>query len=770
MKFKNSKYRNKLILFGVALGTIPVALLGIFSYFKSSSIIQDKVNHTNSQILYQTEMHVEEVLKSIQYYYFVLANSPTINDHLNEKLTYMNYDTVVEIQKRLIGVQAVQPSVQGVLYANFNNNWIISNQGMGDLSDKLNVDRLDKIINNSKNSFWIINKKETNIYKVNETDSQDYNPANNISLVLKLPLNSNTPQGALFINLQGNEFIKSAVQNGRLDEMMIFDENYEMIIKDGEDILSDKSKQLMISELKGKGSQQGFYKFKGGNKNLGVSFRKSSYNNWTYVSIYNIADITKDSRTIGLVTFAICIVMILGVFIVSILGSTVIYNPIKDIYDTVVKNIDPRNNSKPNDEFAYIGEGINTLVTKQTEMVEQIQRQIVQLEELFLIKLVNGELDKSEIDIKLASLGYPKLWNWVSIISIQIDSFEDTKYKENDRDLIMFSINNIICDVINNDIRFNPALINKIQVILIGGNQNTQEEFKEFTYNISRTIQENVKKLLGLCISIGISRTFHELTNTQIAYKESIEALMCSIRFGEETILYFEDVQPDVEIKQPYPNNIEDELINAINHGEVEKAEKLLNDLVDDISKKKLSFSEYQVYITRLLINIIGILQDSGESVNIIFDKQDRLFDELYSLTNSFEIKKWFNKVVIKPVMYCLEERRGSQYKNILTEVITMIENEYDTDISLESCAARLNYHPSYIWRVLKKEMDITFSEYLSKCRLAKAKQLLEQSDTPIGAIAERLRYNNSQNFIRYFKKLEGITPGQYREKYRENS
>jgi YesN/AraC family two-component response regulator len=769
MKFKNSKYRNKLILFGVALGTIPVALLGIFSYFKSSSIIQEKVNQSNSQILYQTEMRVEEVLKSIQYYYFVLANSPAITDHLNEKLTYMNYDTVTDIQRRLIGMQAVQASVKGVLYANFQNDWVISNQGMGALRDKLNVDNLGKITNNPKNSFWIYNKKELNLYmdKDSDFDSEAFNPADNITLAIKLPLNSNMPKGALFVNLQGNEFIKSAAQSGRLDEMMVLDGNYDVLIRDGDNLLEDEARNTLISELKEKNIQQGFYKFSSTNKKLGISFRKSNYSGWTYVSVYNISDITEDSRTIGWVTFIICLAMMLGVSFISILGSSVIYNPIKNIYDTVVKSIDPRNNARPNDEFAYIGEGINTLVTKHTEMEEQLQRQMVQLEELFLIKLVNGELDKNEIALKLVSLGYEKLWNWLGIISIQIDSFENTKYRENDRELIMFSINNIICDVVSKDVRFNPALINKVQVVLVGGDQNTQEAFKESTYEISTAIQENVKKLLGLGISVGISRTFHELSNTQIAYKESIEALMCSIRFGEETLLYFEDVQPEVEIKQSYPNNIEEELISAINHGEAEKAEKLLNDLVDDISKKKLSFSEYQVCITRLLINIIGILQDSGESVNILFDKQDRLFDELYALTNLNEIKKWFNKVVIKPVINRLEERRGSQYKNILTEVIRMIEEEYDTDISLESCAARLNYHPSYIWRVLKKEMDITFSDYLSKFRLTKAKQLLEQSDMPIGEIAEKLRYNNSQNFIRYFKKLEGVTPGQYREKFK---
>jgi len=63
--------------------------------------------------------------------------------------------------------------------------------------------------------------------------------------------------------------------------------------------------------------------------------------------------------------------------------------------------------------------------------------------------------------------------------------------------------------------------------------------------------------------------------------------------------------------------------------------------------------------------------------------------------------------------------------------------------------------------------MGVTFSEYVSQYRLKIAKQWLEETDMTIAEIAERLKYNNAQNFIRYFKNLEGITPGRYRKNVR---
>jgi len=50
--------------------------------------------------------------------------------------------------------------------------------------------------------------------------------------------------------------------------------------------------------------------------------------------------------------------------------------------------------------------------------------------------------------------------------------------------------------------------------------------------------------------------------------------------------------------------------------------------------------------------------------------------------------------------------------------------------------------------------------------RLQKAKSLLQETNIPIKEIAEKLQYRNSQNFIRFFKKKVGMTPGDYRKQY----
>ncbi|MOA49378.1 HTH-type transcriptional regulator YesS [compost metagenome] len=63
--------------------------------------------------------------------------------------------------------------------------------------------------------------------------------------------------------------------------------------------------------------------------------------------------------------------------------------------------------------------------------------------------------------------------------------------------------------------------------------------------------------------------------------------------------------------------------------------------------------------------------------------------------------------------------------------------------------------------------MNISFIEYLTQLRVAKAQELLETTDLLVNEIAEQVGYN-PKNFIRVFKKQVGLPPGQYREMHRK--
>lgn len=70
----------------------------------------------------------------------------------------------------------------------------------------------------------------------------------------------------------------------------------------------------------------------------------------------------------------------------------------------------------------------------------------------------------------------------------------------------------------------------------------------------------------------------------------------------------------------------------------------------------------------------------------------------------------------------------------------------------------------SYLSRYFKQQTGCNFIYYLYRLRIDKAKEMLKNSGFKINQIAENVGFSDVNNFIRMFKKYEGITPGKYRE------
>ena len=61
----------------------------------------------------------------------------------------------------------------------------------------------------------------------------------------------------------------------------------------------------------------------------------------------------------------------------------------------------------------------------------------------------------------------------------------------------------------------------------------------------------------------------------------------------------------------------------------------------------------------------------------------------------------------------------------------------------------------------------VSVMEYLQSCRMANAKQMLAETDCSIGEIVEKCGFSDNSNFSRTFKSLNGMSPTDFRKKYK---
>lgn len=97
------------------------------------------------------------------------------------------------------------------------------------------------------------------------------------------------------------------------------------------------------------------------------------------------------------------------------------------------------------------------------------------------------------------------------------------------------------------------------------------------------------------------------------------------------------------------------------------------------------------------------------------------------------------------------------------------IDSNYHRELSLEILSADLGISAKYLSRIFKQSMGINLSDYLTYVRVEKIKKLLK-TGMSMENIAGQTGFNNRTTFTRVFKKLEGVSPNEYRRLHRSQS
>ena len=96
-----------------------------------------------------------------------------------------------------------------------------------------------------------------------------------------------------------------------------------------------------------------------------------------------------------------------------------------------------------------------------------------------------------------------------------------------------------------------------------------------------------------------------------------------------------------------------------------------------------------------------------------------------------------------------------------ITPLLSYINDHFTEPLSLDALAAETGYNKFYLCKVFKSTTGITVGSYITKCRIAYAKQLL-LSDCSVTDTAFRSGFHDLSHFIRTFRKETGVPPRKY--------
>lgn len=114
------------------------------------------------------------------------------------------------------------------------------------------------------------------------------------------------------------------------------------------------------------------------------------------------------------------------------------------------------------------------------------------------------------------------------------------------------------------------------------------------------------------------------------------------------------------------------------------------------------------------------------------------------------------------------QTRRRGLSKAKTRKAIDLIHERLVDGIGLTELASRLGLTPFHFCRAFKRSVGIAPRQYLLEARVLRARTLLETTRLGVGVIAERAGFASHPHMTSSFRRLLGLAPQSYRERFGE--
>ncbi|TBL71584.1 helix-turn-helix domain-containing protein [Paenibacillus thalictri] len=754
MRLKFPSFWLKLVLANFCVAALSVALLGWLSYLKSISMAEHQATSAYEQVLQQYQMRAESMLRSVERQVFQLAQSQRMLLAVRESLSHKDFAAIRELEQDLNRLQTIDLPVSNVVLLGFKGNWMIDNTGF----------------NLGSGQFEPYSRlRELEPWTVTRIESPFDSSRERIVFAYPIPNSFSRPEGLLVVEMLPGDVNRWMNDQADHAKFHVFDAKLQPIVRADEVIGADSLSRLAEVKAGLDVDAKGVIASSADDEEW-LFYRKSALTQWTYTTTVSRSQMAKESAGIGWLAFYACIAVFLCMTIVSLIMTRTLYVPVRKLYESV-QRLKIRNDAKRTyDELETIAQEFRSLQYVEEHLNHRMKSQSMQLRDLFLIELIQGELHEREIEQNIVSYGLPADWKQLCIAVIDIDTLEDTRYNEQDHHLLLYAIGNIIQETVPQNRMYHCFSYQHTLVVVLRFDDSSKDTFLKLLFEDAQNIQKQVRRFLQLNVSIGLSRIFFAMSRCVDAYMESVEALKYRMRVGGGALLYIDDLEPSRGQPPARVDEHKRELVLAIKSGDETTAKAALRLLLSDLTEGNRTHRDVRLALLLVMTDIAREVLGSSEAALNFATEGKSLQNAITELKTAKEAEYWFIRHVLTPLSRKYEERIAAQYQSISADVIRLIETRYDQPISLEMCSAQLHYSPDYIKRVFRKETGISFSDYVANYRLKLAKEWLVYTEMSISQIAERLQYSNIQNFSRYFRKMETMSPTEYRLKFQSRN
>ena len=194
------------------------------------------------------------------------------------------------------------------------------------------------------------------------------------------------------------------------------------------------------------------------------------------------------------------------------------------------------------------------------------------------------------------------------------------------------------------------------------------------------------------------------------------------------------------------------DLADYVRLGQWDQLKTSTYQLIQAYEIENIEIQQAQQYVLDVLwsiVNEIGI-----ETATPIFSYQVVNYRQLRDETVN----------LLQAIQYSYEQHYENLQADSFQQIKLYIMENSHQNISLEMLSEKVGLSPIYISKMFKEKLGINYIDFLTECRIEKAKKMLADPEKSVKEITLEVGYHDPNYFSKVFKKMCNVSPREYRK------
>ncbi|MBW7454933.1 AraC family transcriptional regulator [Paenibacillus sepulcri] len=447
------------------------------------------------------------------------------------------------------------------------------------------------------------------------------------------------------------------------------------------------------------------------------------------------------------------------------------YKPIESIFNRISSMVGERGGGQ--DEIRMIDMAVDKLLEQSRIFQSQFEYDAHRLRHHLFMELLEEGFSKpvDEWKKEMRRLSLPSQFDHFVFAVMEIDRFADfmREYTDREQDLLKYVIYSAVQEMAaesGGSLWAEWIHASQLGILYFAkeaevGTESGDGPMIDLGERAARWSEQNLK----FTVTFGIGGDADKASELPQLYGHALDALNHKPFFGNGAVIQYRNL-PDRPAGDLYRYM---ELIRAfVHHYRMggENWQQLFSSFMDELQSGLSTREDILRVLNYLLYHLNQKMSEHGGRTGIWEEKwMPELADKLSRFDTLEDFRMVSTSILTGMQSYLQQIREQKSYSQSIRQVRKWIDVNYaNPELSLLQLSEEFNLSTRILSKLFKEEFGEKFIDYLVHVRMEAAKRLLMETTDSVQVIALKVGYVHSFSFIRVFKKVVGVTPGDFRK------